>query len=699
MYCRIELDEQGKKKPYFGRKWGKMSKEESNARFIQTGQGLYVIDIDTKIIPEKYKKFLNILGEPTVETARGYHYYIKSDVPMKNHTDIFHDADFKVDIRGEGGLVFTEYWGDEKEISYTRVGKVIKDKKGKIFKSLPEHVRNPRTKKSNIEDCEDCGTWSIKKIKELLEEKSIFDYSRREEWMGMLGAIYNAAKNKNKARAVAMKWSREDKEQWDEKAFDNVWSQLESGQYTGWMPGVLLGEKKDPASLFSAEPKFNQNIMDAVTDYKSAEYNPNDFPPVLRNYMSNIAEQHNVNFSSTVPYMLMMLSQFIGTKVGVQMLSDWTHVPIIWGLVIAEAGAGKSPLLNKLSSNLWEEQHEKKKKYDNKMKEYKLKLANYEASKKNGGGVPEPEKPRLKMIIMDKSTPEALYDELEFNKGGVLIWKDELKSLFIKNDERTEQLRTDMISAWSGQSIIRNTKGNGHNLIRHAYLRMGGSVQPEVLKQILNNNKSGMSADGFIARFQVPARMVSTSNRFADVKINIFAKTNFNNLIKNKLKKLKKHTVLTFDAEANELKTKFAEELIEAKENTTTSMQKEYLSKAISTFASIMTILHVVEHKGTVISHETVERAKNITNTAIDIMFTMYELEEIEKAEENTAEYAISKWLKTTTLFDNHEYVTSSQVYKSTGRKYKLPIIRSYFKKHPKYEVIPKGLGIRIFKL
>jgi hypothetical protein len=184
--------------------------------------------------------------------------------------------------------------------------------------------------------------------------------------MGMLGAIYNAAEDKDKARNLAMKWSMKDKEQWDERAFDNVWEQLERGQYTGWMPGMLLGEREDPVKLFGKEPELDPDVIDIDIQH-NYDYDPNDFPPAIRNYMMNIADQHNVNFSSTVPYMLMMLSQFIGTKVKVQMLRAWEHVPIISGMLIAEAGSGKSPLLSKLSRTLWEEQYKKKKKYDEQM--------------------------------------------------------------------------------------------------------------------------------------------------------------------------------------------------------------------------------------------------------------------------------------------------------------------------------------------
>ena len=249
-------DKKGNKHSDFGKTWGAMKKDKANASFMQTGNGMYVIDIDSKKIPKKYKKWVQSLGHPTVETARGYHYYVKSKFKMKTQQNIFKDPDFKVDIRGEGGLIFTDYWGDDKRISYIKTGKNLKDEKFKITGSLPDEVVTQREKKKDVERG-DVGQMSKKEVKRLVSKLDIKEYTDRDSWMRMLASIYHAGGSE--VKKIAMKWSKGDSEQFDEGSFDQVWSQLELDKYgedisAGTLIHASQGEKlPEPTSLFKKE--------------------------------------------------------------------------------------------------------------------------------------------------------------------------------------------------------------------------------------------------------------------------------------------------------------------------------------------------------------------------------------------------------------------------------------------------------------
>lgn len=118
-YLNVKRDAKGKKILNFGGKhWGDMDKRDSNARAVRTGDGLCVIDIDTKDLSKIDKRLVELLPEPTVETANGYHYYLKGKGIAQTQalTEL-------VDVRNEGGFVFDKYTGDGDGFMYEKRGK------------------------------------------------------------------------------------------------------------------------------------------------------------------------------------------------------------------------------------------------------------------------------------------------------------------------------------------------------------------------------------------------------------------------------------------------------------------------------------------------------------------------------------------------------------------------------------------------
>lgn len=133
IYCTLTWDEEvKKKKTYFAGGWGKMSEAESNATALRTGNKLIVVDVDTKdfsLLTKPMRKLLKALT-PTIETARGFHYYFRYE-NSKAFTNKANYSDF-VDVRSDGGIIFNEYNGDSPHISYT--------KRGKIMDSIPKKL-------------------------------------------------------------------------------------------------------------------------------------------------------------------------------------------------------------------------------------------------------------------------------------------------------------------------------------------------------------------------------------------------------------------------------------------------------------------------------------------------------------------------------------------------------------------------------
>jgi len=115
--CNITRDNYSKKQVKLPIGWNSHNKKfedfnESNANSIavRTGQGLLVVDIDTKELPylESYmkvivEKWLSDKATFTVETTNGYHFYFDSE--ESTYGNAVRISDY-VDIRGDGGCVF-----------------------------------------------------------------------------------------------------------------------------------------------------------------------------------------------------------------------------------------------------------------------------------------------------------------------------------------------------------------------------------------------------------------------------------------------------------------------------------------------------------------------------------------------------------------------------------------------------------------
>jgi hypothetical protein len=152
IYAKITWDKESKKKKvWFGKQWGDLTKREANATAILTGDGLVVLDIDTKDFDELDKelsKILKKLGKPTVESKRGYHYYFiyKKSKRFVNKASYSH----KVDIRSDGGLVLNSYIGkDKKHIQYKRIGNVYDKMPKKLEKFLLDRMELSKNKMRN----------------------------------------------------------------------------------------------------------------------------------------------------------------------------------------------------------------------------------------------------------------------------------------------------------------------------------------------------------------------------------------------------------------------------------------------------------------------------------------------------------------------------------------------------------------------
>src|SRR5208282_5633035 len=175
----------------------------------------------------------------------------------------------------------------------------------------------------------------------------------------------------------------------------------------------------------------------------------------------------------------------------------------LWGGIIAPPGFMKSPVIQAATRPLnqiqteWRQEHEEAlKDYVREKEEYELRRAawkeQYKAASKKGNAAPnqpedEPEEPKLRRLIVNDATFEALHQTMSENPAGVLVIRDELTGWLSRLDQ--EQYGTERgfaLQAWNGDSpydVIRIGRGSIH--VEGCCISVLGGIQPSRLRSYL----------------------------------------------------------------------------------------------------------------------------------------------------------------------------------------------------------------------
>ncbi|MDE3195488.1 MAG: DUF3987 domain-containing protein, partial [Acidobacteriota bacterium] len=200
----------------------------------------------------------------------------------------------------------------------------------------------------------------------------------------------------------------------------------------------------------------------------------------------------------------------------------WAVVPNLWGGIIAPPGRLKSPVIQAATRHLnliqteWRGEYEEAlKEHARTKEEHELRRAAWkqqfkEASKK-GSAAPdrpgdEPEEPKLRRLIVNDATFEALHQTMSENPAGLLAIRDELPGWWSQLDKAgREGERTFCLEAWNGDSSYTVDRiGRGTLHVPHCCMSMLGGIQPGRLRSYLADTlQDGPSNDGLIQRFQL----------------------------------------------------------------------------------------------------------------------------------------------------------------------------------------------------
>ena len=252
-------------------------------------------------------------------------------------------------------------------------------------------------------------------------------------------------------------------------------------------------------------------------------------PDVLRVWVMDEAERMPCPPDYVAAAALVALGSVIGARCAIRPKQNdsWLIVPNLWGAVVGDPSAKKSPALDaglrpldKLIAKAHKTHETTEREYLGQMLVYDARKDAIESrvkqqAKKSGqglaeiaqelGDLAEPETPKERRYQTNDTTVEKLGELLRDNPGGILAKRDELVGLIASWDrEGREGERAFWLEAWNGnQHFDTDRIGRGHVRIENVCVSLMGGIQPDKLIAYLEEAANALANDGMLQRFQM----------------------------------------------------------------------------------------------------------------------------------------------------------------------------------------------------
>ncbi len=285
-----------------------------------------------------------------------------------------------------------------------------------------------------------------------------------------------------------------------------------------------------------AEESHQAARAEAANDWPKLEPIQSELPPVeafsedllpdsFRPLVADVAERMQVPMDYPAVVMVLCLAGAVNRRAVIQPKANdtgWVIVPNLWGGIIAPPGFMKSPVIQATTRPLnliqteWRVEHEEVlKEYEREKEEHELRRAawreRFKSASKVGKIAPDrpedgPEEPKLRRLVVNDATFEALHQTMSENPAGILVIRDELTGWWSQLDRSgREGERAFSLQAWNGDTghtIDRIGRGTIH--VEACCMSMLGGIQPGRLRSyMVDALEDGPSNDGLIQRFQL----------------------------------------------------------------------------------------------------------------------------------------------------------------------------------------------------
>ena len=241
---------------------------------------------------------------------------------------------------------------------------------------------------------------------------------------------------------------------------------------------------------------------------------PRFIPAPLRPWVSNIVENMSVSLGFAAVAAIVAVGSLIGRQIFIKPKkydSTWLEAANLWGMVVADPGTMKTPIIKEILNPVRRLEKELNKDYVRKSTQWDTKVWSDNLLK-------EAAKPKFHRIVVNDITVEKLQLVMQDNPNGLLLFRDELSSLFKKWETNVNGERGFYLESWGGDgryAVDRKTTQSA--IIDGMCLSIFGAIQPDVLMKYVSQATSGGElADGMLQRFQLAVFPDPTPYKYFD---------------------------------------------------------------------------------------------------------------------------------------------------------------------------------------
>ena len=228
-------------------------------------------------------------------------------------------------------------------------------------------------------------------------------------------------------------------------------------------------------------------------DEEARDFDPALVPPALRAWVLDEAERGGFPPSFVAASAVVSASAVLGRAVRIRSkrYDTWSEPALLWGLLVAESGVGKSPALLAGSAFV-------RKEHETRMKKALDRVQTWEADARAARAAKTlvvAERPSFgRQLISNESTIEGLRAPLAESPAGILLLRDELSGwLALMEREGREGERQFFLEAWGGSgSYTVNRKGEGTIFIPKPAVAVLGGAQPGVVAKLAAGPEDGL---------------------------------------------------------------------------------------------------------------------------------------------------------------------------------------------------------------
>ncbi len=231
-----------------------------------------------------------------------------------------------------------------------------------------------------------------------------------------------------------------------------------------------------------------QSLEEGAGQIKNPDFPIHIFPQQLQQIITSYCSTLNLNIDYAAVTVLYAFSVALGGHYSLTVKRGWVELPTLFVALVGKPGINKSGPISIFTQPLEKLEKDLFKRF---LDEYSKFKKGRSAKKENGDLNNISEEPVRRQLVIKDATQEAMLKALYDNPHGFAGIYDELAA-FLKSFNKYKSGGGDeevMLSLFSGKSISVNRKSSEPIFIEKPFISIIGSIQPQVLINLLGNNK------------------------------------------------------------------------------------------------------------------------------------------------------------------------------------------------------------------